>query len=183
MGLDMYLTRKISQNALFNAEKELFYVRPVKDKKLNPNATPEFVDALEKAFTPYSPSYSSELAVMAGYWRKANAIHQWFIDNAGVDDDCRAFDVDLDALHNLREIIVKILKPYDASDIKKAQTLAEELLPTSSGFFFGDTEYNDDYFDMLRDTLEILNNEIALAHTFSKNDFSFDISWTYQASW
>lgn len=183
MGLDMYLKRNIDQAALFDAKKELFYVRPVKNKQINPNVTPELVDALEKAFTPYDPIYKSQLSVMAGYWRKANAIHNWFINNAKVEDDCREFEVNLPDLQSLRGVITEILEPYDASDKNKAKVLAEKLLPTTSGFFFGDTDVDDDYFNILRDTLEILNNEIAIARTFSENNFPFAISWTYRASW
>lgn len=38
--------------------------------------------------------------------------------------------------------------------------LAEELLPTCSGFFFGPTEYNARYFESVQDVLNFVENEL-----------------------
>ena len=38
------------------------------------------------------------------YWRKANAIHKWFVDNVqGGEDDCREYPVSNDQLIELRD--------------------------------------------------------------------------------
>lgn len=83
-------------------------------------------------------------------WRKANQIRQWFVTR---------FDKELDAQlkialtdHDIAALI---------SDIEKVLTdnqLAQSLLPTSSGFFFGSTDYDTYYFDELKDTLQYLKN-------------------------
>ena len=85
-----------------------------------------------------------------GYWRKANAIHQWFVKNAQVDEK-NSFSfafITKQQLENLMNVVTKVLNDH---------TLAESLLPTQAGFFFGSTEYDEWYFtnvEKTRDTLE-----------------------------
>jgi hypothetical protein len=55
--------------------------------------------------------------------------------------------------------------------------LAEELLPTQGGFFFGSTEYDECYFAGLRETEEILANVVS----FVKENPAFHLY--YQSSW
>lgn len=100
-----------------------------------------------------------------GYWRKANAIHKWFVDNVqdGIDD-CKNYFVDPSQLEELKELCQEVL-----NNPKKAK----ELLPTESGFFFGPTEYDEWYFSDLRDTIEII--DWALDQNFCY--FSYESSW------
>ena len=48
---------------------------------------------------------SAEVSISVGYWRKANAIHQWFVDNCqdGVDD-CGSYMVDREKLEELKKV-------------------------------------------------------------------------------
>lgn len=80
-------------------------------------------------------------------WRKANAIHEWFVENIqDGEDDCRYHrEVTESDLEKLLETCKAVLK-----DIGKA----EELLPTQSGFFFGSTDYDQWYFDDIKYTIE-----------------------------
>ena len=82
------------------------------------------------------------------YLRKANAIHQWFVDNCqdGVDD-CQKHSVEIEQLKELYELVCNVLAN---------KTLAEKLLPTSSGFFFGSYEYDKYYYSDLSDTKSYL---------------------------
>ena len=100
-----------------------------------------------------------------GYWRKQNQIHQWFVENVqnGVDN-CGEYSVSKGQLEDLLEICKKILND---------NSLAEELLPTASGFFFGGTEYDEWYFDGIQNTIEIL--EEALSDTSA--DYYYSSSW------
>ena len=103
------------------------------------------------------------------YWRKANAIHQWFVDNVqDGEDDCVAHREltkgDLLTLSNLA------YKVYINPDI------AEDLLPTQSGFFFGNTEYNDWYMENLKSTIEQINSILATT------DFNTEALY-YVSSW
>lgn len=40
------------------------------------------------------------------------------------------------------------------------KTLAKQELPTCSGFFFGNTDYNEDYFEAIKDVRDFFNDEI-----------------------
>ena len=88
-----------------------------------------------------------EMRIEIGYWRKANAIHKWFVDNCqdGVDN-CAVYYVSKERLEELKEICEEVLKDLDKG---------EELLPTQSGFFFGDTGYNENYKYDLEETIKI----------------------------
>jgi len=100
------------------------------------------------------------------YWRKANSIHKWFVDNCGGgEDNCEEIYVGKDSLRKLKEVIEKVLSDHNK---------ANELLPTSSGFFFGGTEYDEWYFKDLSETLEVINEVL---------DDDIKGSITYQASW
>lgn len=88
----------------------------------------------------------------AGQWRKANAIHRWFVEHVqGGEDDCGSYAVNREALQELLEIIKQVLADYSK---------AEELLPTQAGFHFGETAYDDWYFADLKRTKKILENAI-----------------------
>jgi hypothetical protein len=95
-----------------------------------------------------------EVRAEIGYWRKANAIHKWFVAHVqeGVDD-CGEYGVDRELLVSLRDTCAQVLEDTD---------LAPTLLPTQTGFFFGDTHYDDGYLANLRSTMQICNSAIAL---------------------
>ena len=83
---------------------------------------------------------------IAIYWRKANAIHQWFVEHVQYgEDDCKIYPVSVEQLIELRDACKKVLR--DTS-------LAEVLLPTCEGFFFGGTEYDEYYFGQLEITVD-----------------------------
>lgn len=86
-----------------------------------------------------------------GYWRKANQIHKWFVDNVqnGVDN-CGEYKVEEDQLANLLETCKLILD--------KDPGKASVLLPVQSGFFFGSTNYDLDYFKDLENTVKIIES-------------------------
>ena len=49
--------------------------------------------------------------VEVAYWRKANMIHRWFVNNVcDGEDDCREYDVTLEDIKNLLGICKNILK-------------------------------------------------------------------------
>lgn len=108
-----------------------------------------------------------EVSVEVGYWRKANAIHDWFVKHVqeGVDD-CKSYYVDREHLEELKQTCEKVLAD---------PSLANSLLPTASGFFFGSTEYDDWYFENVKDTVAIVDHALALL------DDRWDME--YQSSW
>jgi hypothetical protein len=66
----------------------------------------------------------------------------------------------------LRDLCEKVLANH---------ALADELLPTASGFFFGNTDYDEWYFTDLQDTVTILNH--ALENVPEDYDFVYGSSW------
>lgn len=101
-----------------------------------------------------------------GYWRKANAIHGWFIrELADGIDKCQNIPVTKIDLEKLQDICAAVL-----NDISKAQ----ELLPPTEGCFFGTQEIGVDYKQDLLDTLEIINN---ILENTKKRKFIYRASW------
>lgn len=104
-----------------------------------------------------------------GYWRKANHIHAWFVQNVQHgEDDCGEYEVTEEKLRELRDICEKVLKSYD-------EKVSAELLPTASGFFFGGTDYDSYYYDDVKDTIEILDN--AIIHCTENTTIVYSSSW------
>jgi len=87
------------------------------------------------------------------YWRKVNSVHRWFINKLadGEDRNCDPLKATKDDLQEIVEICSEILKDHSK---------AKELLPTSGGFFFGGTEYDEDYFQELEDTIRQISEVI-----------------------
>lgn len=87
------------------------------------------------------------------YWRKANQIRQWFVNNCDYDPeaDCEYFRVTKEQLEQLVSDCKKVLENHEC---------AEEIMPTSSGFFFGYTDYDEYYFYQLEYTIEQITRVI-----------------------
>jgi hypothetical protein len=137
MGLDMYLDKR-------TYVKQWDHIDETKQYKVEVTRGGEP--------TNIDPKKVKYIIEEAGYWRKANAIHKWFVDNCqdGVDD-CRDAYVgfnDLQALLDLCRIVI----------IDKSK--AEQLLPSTSGFFFGNTEYDEWYYNDIQNTIEILEKAL-----------------------
>jgi hypothetical protein len=162
MGLDQYLTAK-KYVSKWNYDDGF-------DNKV---ITQEFQDLLPMDapnITQYGQFAGITVEYPVGYWRKANAIHKFFVSEVGEEvDDCREMWVDRDVLVELRNRCDEVLKADDMEEMAK-----EVGLETVSGFFFGDTEYGDWYKDDLLLTIEICDHVLALPEEYSIH---------YQASW
>jgi hypothetical protein len=103
-----------------------------------------------------------------GYWRKANQIHRWFVQNVqnGVDD-CGDYKVTKEQLIQLRD---------ECNQVLNDSSLAESLLPTQSGFFFGETVYEDGYYVSLDYTVGIIN-DILENKPYCLDDLYYSSSW------
>lgn len=110
----------------------------------------------------------SNIDVRVGYWRKANAIHKWFVDHVqDGEDECRPHYVGREQLLALRTACQEVLAHKGK---------AEEVLPSASGFFFGSTNYDQYYFDDLERTIAIVDRALELVETGC-----WDIE--YRSSW
>jgi hypothetical protein len=150
MGLDMYLEKRTYVRQWSHQTPEEQY-----NVEVTKGGEPVKID-------PKRVTYVIE---EVGYWRKQNQIHQWFVENVqNGEDNCAEYCVSKGQLEDLLEICKKILND---------NSLAEELLPTASGFFFGGTEYDEWYFDGIENTIEIL--EGVLSDTTA--DYYYSSSW------
>lgn len=129
------------------------------------------------------------------YWRKANAIHQWFVDNIqNGNDDCEDYRVTqkdlqilIDTLRDVynslcnKEMITKKVQDgsieYEIKVFKEEDLeIAKQLLPTQEGFFFGGTEYDEYYFEQIKDTLNDLQI-LDRSFDYENNYLIYGSSW------
>lgn len=162
MGLDMYLrAEKYLPAHEHRDESERARARAVL-------MAAGFDPGLISTDTPFA-----HLSVSVMYWRKANAIHGWFVNTlADGVDECQEIDVPREALERLRDICATILNA-DESD---REAVASEHLPPTQGFFFGSYEYDEWYWQDLANThaelVRILSDE-----SLTDWDFSYRASW------
>jgi len=118
---------------------------------------------------PHSNFGTLSLEVM--YWRKVNAVHNWFVGNVqdGVDN-CGTYYVSRDKLNELLEVCKRVVDKKDDTDV------AHELLPATTGFFFGGTDYDEYYYEGLLDTIEAIER-ILKNPSFDGMDFYYQSSW------
>lgn len=176
MGLDMYVNirHKNTQSKLEDYKAwmnkysyEEFQRLTEEQKEEYRNSEPEYDENI----------YGKELM----YWRKANHIHNWFVQNCqnGVDD-CEQYAITVADLMKLKELCEKILTmtenrkemrytSYSATEKEEVDIpyltpegveYAIEHLPSRSGFFFGSTEYDDWYVWWLKNTVEQINEAL-----------------------
>jgi hypothetical protein len=101
-----------------------------------------------------------------GYWRKANHIHQWFVENVQAgNDDCASYPVTQVQLSELLEVCNRVLA---------FKHLAHEQLPTKGGFFFGSIDYNEWYYTDVEQTIKIITDALALPAT---SQIYYQSSW------
>jgi hypothetical protein len=148
MGLDMYLSAK---RYLWQKDDEEF-IKVIKAERLEGMGDMQV----------------KEITCRAGYWRKANAIHKWFVDNVQEGaDDCREYEVPDEKLAELANLCRHVLKERGE---------ATEKLPPCEGFFFGKSEIDDYYWEYLQDTAEQIEKLLSVEGI---NRWTF----VYQSSW
>jgi hypothetical protein len=145
MGLDMYLIKKT-------------YVKNW--DHMNPEQLHEItVRRNNSPVTQIKPERITHIIEEMCYWRKANAIHDWFVQNCqNGEDDCREYYVYYEQLEKLVAIIAEIL---NAPAGEARDYLAKLNLPPSQGFFFGSDEIDDWYYTELERTMKELTNILA----------------------
>jgi hypothetical protein len=159
MGLDMYLDKSHyvgGWNHSSEEEKEKYNTI----LKIFPYDTP----------CQYSPHMRVEICV--AYWRKANQIHNWFVENVqGGRDECQTSYVSPEQLTELRDLCQELLVNKDVDQ-------AMELLPPVRGFFFGSDEIDEWYWKGLEYTVEVLTNILK-----SEDEDSLGADYVYRSSW
>lgn len=228
MGLDMYLNRMPRyKDATANDVSMLESYLDWKNKKNDPKSSAknctlkkwcgvEYKDVpngdVRKFYEPFfTIKYShwdvekkygyGRIMEQVGYWRKANEIHNWFVENVqeGIDDCCYHNEVTKEVLEELLDVCNKVLAScelvngkiengysFDENGHKvpiledgryvKDPSVAVELLPTTSGFFFGGTSYDEYYVEDIKNTIDIITNVLETTD-FDKEMIYYVSSW------
>ena len=135
-----------------------------------------------------------------GYWRKANQIHSFFVDKVqdGEDDCDYHHEVTKEVLEELLDTCETVLASCELVNGKinngyrfengkeipimedgkyiKDPSVAMELLPTISGFFFGGTDYDEYYVDDIKNTIDIITKVLETTD-FEKEMVYYVSSW------
>lgn len=187
MGLDMYLgVRKYISHMNHELIRERYSALIQARDKGEP--TDELSANLDEAYKARSKEYleivktfpaemgkfsdsGATTTMNVAYWRKANQIHGWFVQNVqDGEDDCKLYHLEREKLQELVELCKRV---------KADNGLADELLPVTAGFFFGNydpaTAYDEYYFEQIDNTIEMLDHVIAVA--------TDDLDFVYQSSW
>lgn len=110
-----------------------------------------------------------------GYWRKANHIHNWFVQNIqNENDNCGEYYVGIDDLINLLDV---------CKQVKENPSKGEELLPTTSGFFFGDTEYGELYMKDIEYTIQLIEETLSEKVKDENGREYYNGDYFYSSSW
>jgi hypothetical protein len=150
MGLDMFLYR-VPKGADARAHIDAEW-----DKE-RPKMEWEDLKALRKE--TYEPAY----------WRKANQIHAWFVDNVqdGVDNCQYSRPVTKAELESLKALCAEVLA--------NPQTANKRLAPRR-GFFFGGYDIDEWYLGELKNTVEQIDHVLNTTN-FEKHDIVYHSSW------
>jgi hypothetical protein len=181
MGLDMYLSKK-------TYVKQWSHIEPEKQFQVE-------VKRGGEPYTDIKPERVSYVTEGVGYWRKFNALHNWFVENCqDGKDECQESYVDREKLEELIVTLHEVKNILETSPKKKVQVKngwsngedsfveievvedsekLDDLFPTSSGFFFGGTEYDEYYQEQVNETIELITDLLK--------DETGD--YYYQASW
>lgn len=195
MGLDMYLNKMprckgATVNDVVNIENYIDYIESCKNpnSKAREYSMEEWCGTKENDINPkllefyrhfYTRKYSDwdieqkygydRIMDQAAYWRKANEIHNWFVNKVqdGIDDCDYHNEVTKEILEELLDTCERVLADPN---------VAMELLPTTSGFFFGSTDYDEWYFQDIEYTVE------AIRKILDTTDFETEMLY-YISSW
>lgn len=182
MGLDMYLSKKTYVKRWSHNEPEnQFDVSVKKGGVTYPNVKPERI------------SYVTEEVM---YWRKANQIHGWFVNNTSEITPDVQYRLERSDLEDLLKVCKEVLEILNTAPKTKTQVVGGwkggeeymvdvevydntekilELLPPTQGFFFGSGEIDDWYKQQIEETITTLEEELS-----SEDEYS---EYEYYASW
>ena len=189
MGLDMYL---YAEKHFSNSSADFVAKFPEYAKE---RAQYEATMSASGMFDLPTPEYGGvTVSKCVGYWRKANAIHGWFIRNlADGVDNCQRIYVSVEDLIQLREACNRALsertgnvsvESYVGVALAKAEldesaveVMSRLDLEPTEGFFFGSDEKDDWYYECAEHTRDLID---TLLNVVAKDS---DYSFYYQASW
>jgi len=148
MGLDMYLFKTKKKIDIKNQLVIDLVFDIYKYKNIN--------DSVLKTYFEDSIYEDGCLCEEVGYWRKANMIHGWFVNNCNnriyelANVDYMPIEIEIEKIEELLSVCNKVYENRGNVEI------AREYLPVCKGFFFGSYEYDDSYYSDIELTKKIL---------------------------
>ena len=134
----------------------------------------EVIDYYKQFYTKCYSDWDTEhkygwysIMKQVGYWRKANEIHNWFVETVqDGDDDCDYHNectrgILEDLLHTCKTVLDSCATTYRDGQVVIDSSVAEEVLPRCRGFFFGRDGYDEYYVSDIVDTIKILEDVLA----------------------
>lgn len=173
MGLDMYLseTKYVSHYPGLADAYESYAKELVTSEAI--------IEATGSVNPIFEDGGSVTVQHVVAYWRKAHAIHGWFVRNVqGGKDDCEEYEVTFKDLQTLLKDCKEALETNDTS-----------ALPATDGFFFGvnrDDPYDEWYWNNIRNTIEMVGKIVETterARQESENPEYAPCYFAYHASW
>ena len=108
-----------------------------------------------------------------GYLRKANMVHYW------LEKRIMSCNPEIKEVYNTGyfKLTYNDLKAlyWDIDFVQKNPEMAKEILPTRPGFFFGNFQYDDLYFEILQSTKNQLKK--ILKENNKEDTFLYTPSW------
>lgn len=164
MGLDMYLTKQYHVSAWHDRDGNPMNERDRRLREMFPHAATEG---------------SWQVEVPAMYWRKANAIHNWFVKNVqDGTDDCDRYHVLYEQLVELYHLVSSAINLHEQGD----DSVAAKELPPTAGFFFGSREMDEWYWEDMKRTKVELGKTLRL-HRAEPMGYPDGGEFFYQSSW
>lgn len=148
MGLDIYFEKRKNDLAALKKfqeavrEREEYCDKIYKDdQKPSDDEVKEYyrLDEICKKLNP-----RKEIA----YFRKINFLMEFF----NYEGNCEYKEIPLECFDDLKDRCEQVLADH---------SLADELLPTQSGFFFGSTDYDDWYFKDVQEVKDFCEKVLA----------------------
>ena len=166
MGLDMYLDVRVKMYPVYG---------------LGERADTPAMTAVKRAVPGLTDCECGDLGyvtvtVEGAYWRKANAIHRWFVENCqGGVDECQETYVERDQLEELIAVCRRAKTQPDKTT---------EILPTRGGFFFGGVDIDEWYWQDVDSTIDqltsLLKNSKKLEDVIEDRAY---VDFYYRSSW
>ena len=144
MGLDIRFEKAKRHRVEENEER----LNEIKKEFENPNYSVKKFHSLKNEYDELNPW--KEVA----YFRKVNFLLPFF----EYGENCSRLEIDG---YKIDELLVK------CKQVLEDHSLAETLLPTQGGFFFGNTEYNDWYFYYVK---EVYDKFSEIAEDFNSDE-------------
>lgn len=176
MGLDMSIKARKTITKRTITDKEL--------KEANNGVLPSFYGKLDfeqipeelqdfKGFTD-SHLVNVKIDFPIAYFRKFNALHNYFVENCDHpdgEDNCVDMLITPEIIDDLILRLTKII----VSDGN--EKVAERELPTADGFFWGDTSYDECYLKDCRKALDLMLKMKTLAEENEEEYEFYYIAW------